>query len=85
MSYGVWLAIIYFHARQFFACGSLVGADISLATGGTLATLSFGRAVTGLRFTHHFIKKKMCLRKCKAVAHNDERQILSTKGDEVAF
>lgn len=44
-----------FHARRFFACGFLKGADI-LANGGPLATLSFGRAVTGLKFTHLFTK-----------------------------
>lgn len=27
-----------------------------LATGGILTTLSFGRVVIGLKFTHHFIK-----------------------------
>lgn len=56
MFYRVWLAIIYFHARQFFACGFHVGAEISSVTGGILTTLSFGWAVIGLKSTHHFIK-----------------------------
>lgn len=56
MFYRVWLAIIYFQARRFFACGFHVGAEISSATGGILTTLSFGRAVIGLKSPHHFIK-----------------------------
>lgn len=56
VSYGVWLAIIYFHARWSFACKFHVGTEIYSATAGILTTLSFGQAVIGLKFTHHFIK-----------------------------
>lgn len=48
-----------------------VGADISSATGGILTTLSSGRAVIGLKFTHHFIKK-LCLRRRKAAAYSQQ-------------
>lgn len=56
VSYWVWLAIIYLHARQFSACGFCVSAEISSATGGILTILSFGWAVVRLKSTHHFIK-----------------------------
>lgn len=56
VSYCVWLAIIYLHARWFSACGFHVSAEISSATGGILTILSFGWAVVRLKFIHHFIK-----------------------------
>lgn len=56
MSYWVWLAIIYLHARWFSACGFHVSAEISSATGGILTILSSGWAVVRLKFIHHFIK-----------------------------
>lgn len=56
VSYWVWLAIIYLHARWFSACGFHVSAEISSATGGILTIFSFGWAIVRLKFIHHFIK-----------------------------
>lgn len=82
MSYGVWLAIIYFHARRFFACGFLKGADIP-ANGGPLATLSFGRAVTGLKFTHHFTKN-CALENAKLLHTVMNGRFRTPRGEDVA-
>jgi hypothetical protein len=68
VSYWVWLAIIYFHARRFFACGFHIGEEISSATGGILTTLSFGWAV--IDWNLYIISLKLCLRNCEAVAHS---------------